>query len=77
MIGPIACSSASDHYAIFADFGRRGAGIYGAHDRVGGRPGGTLTFDSTINQAYTIQFADNINEPAAWSNVAGLTELVQ
>jgi len=37
--------------------------------------GAHLTFDSTINQAYTIQFADNINEPAAWSNAIGFVDV--
>jgi endonuclease/exonuclease/phosphatase family metal-dependent hydrolase len=63
-------STASDHYAIFADFEMSDAvpvstslSIVSVDDQ-----GAHLTFDSAVNQVYTIQFANSINGPGAWSN---------
>jgi len=63
-------STASDHYAIFADFEMADAiPVSTTLTIVSVDPQGAhLTFDSSVNQVYTIQFADSINGPGSWSN---------
>jgi endonuclease/exonuclease/phosphatase family metal-dependent hydrolase len=64
-------TTASDHYAIFADFEMADAVPVSTTLSVVSvdAQGAHLSFDSALNQVYTIQFADSINGPGAWSNV--------
>ena len=64
-------SSASDHYALFADFHMVDAvPVSTAMTLVSvDSRGALLSFYSTLNQVYTVQYTDNINQPGAWSNV--------
>jgi hypothetical protein len=63
-------SSASDHYAIFADFEMANAVPFSTTLSIVSvdAQGAHLSFDSVLNQIYTIQSADGINGPGAWSN---------
>jgi hypothetical protein len=67
---PVTSSTASDHYAVFADFEMADAVPVSTSLSIVSvdAQGAQLTFDSSLNHIYTIQFADSINGPGAWGD---------